>query len=79
MPLALRLAANALLEPIRGWMKALPAAAQVAATANRQNRQNCGCFIAALTDFGTFIVWGHDDLPRTVLEKGMAPFGTRIA
>ena len=25
MPLALRLAANALLEPIRGWMKALPA------------------------------------------------------
>ena len=29
-------------------------------------------------DFGSFMICGSGELPKTVLAKGMAPFGTRI-
>ena len=29
-------------------------------------------------DFGSFILCGTDQFPKTVLEKGMKPFGERI-
>jgi len=29
-------------------------------------------------DFGSFILCGSDQFPKTVLEKGMKPFGNRI-
>jgi hypothetical protein len=29
-------------------------------------------------DFGSFIICGCGEFPKTVLTKGMAPFGTRI-
>ena len=29
-------------------------------------------------DFGSFMLCGYGEFPRTVLAKGMAPFGTRI-
>ena len=29
-------------------------------------------------DFGSFMICGSGELPKTVLTKGMAPFGTRI-
>ena len=29
-------------------------------------------------DFGSFMLCGSGEFPRTVLAKGMAPFGTRI-
>jgi hypothetical protein len=29
-------------------------------------------------DFGSFMVCGSGEFPKTVLTKGMAPFGTRI-
>jgi hypothetical protein len=29
-------------------------------------------------DFGSFIICGSGEFPKTVLEKGMAPFGTPI-
>jgi hypothetical protein len=30
-------------------------------------------------DFGSFILCGNGQFPKTVLEKGMKPFGTLIA
>ena len=30
-------------------------------------------------DFGSFILCGTDQLPKTVLEKGMKPFGDPVA
>ena len=29
-------------------------------------------------DFGSFLICGTGEFPKTVLSKGMAPFGTRI-
>jgi len=29
-------------------------------------------------DFGSFMLCGSGEFPKTVLAKGMAPFGTRI-
>lgn len=29
-------------------------------------------------DFGSFMICGSGELPKTVLTKGMMPFGTRI-
>ena len=29
-------------------------------------------------DFGSFILCGSDQLPKTVLEKGMKPFGNPV-
>ena len=29
-------------------------------------------------DFGSFMICGSGELPKTVLTKGMVPFGTRI-
>jgi len=30
------------------------------------------------TDFGSFMICGSGEFPKTVLAKGMQPFGTRI-
>jgi hypothetical protein len=29
-------------------------------------------------DFGSFILLGNDPFPKTVLEKGMKPFGSQV-